>query len=117
MCGIAGIITRAPLTPGEIAGVRAANAHLAHRGPDGEGEFQDTNALLAMRGLSVIDLEGGWQRLYAEDRTLALIANGEIYNCSGLRQRVEGLGHRFNTHSGCETILHLYGEHGLDCVQ
>ena len=117
MCGIAGIITRTPLTPGEIAGVRAANAHLAHRGPDGEGEFQDTNALLAMRRLSIIDLEGGWQPLYNEDRTLALIANGEIYNFIELRQRLEGLGHRFNTNSDCETILHLYEEHGLDCVQ
>jgi asparagine synthase (glutamine-hydrolysing) len=117
MCGIAGIITRAPLTSGQIAGVRAANARLAHRGPDGEGEFQDTNALLAMRRLSIIDLEGGWQPLYNEDHTLALIANGEIYNFIELRQRLEGLGHRFNTNSDCETILHLYEEHGIDCVQ
>ena len=117
MCGIAGIITRAPLTPGEIKGVRAANARLAHRGPDGEGEFQDTNVLLAMRRLSIIDLTGGWQPLYNEDRTLALIANGEIYNFVELRERLEQLGHRFNTNSDCETILHLYEEHGLDCVQ
>jgi asparagine synthase (glutamine-hydrolysing) len=117
MCGIAGIITRAPITPGEIAGVRAANARLAHRGPDGEGEFQDTNVLLAMRRLSIIDLAGGWQPLYNEDRTLALIANGEIYNFVELRERLERLGHRFNTNSDCETILHLYEEHGLDCVQ
>src|SRR5678816_2863868 len=96
MCGIAGIITRAPLTPGEIKGVRAANARLAHRGPDGEGEFQDTNVLLAMRRLSIIDLTGGWQPLYNEDRTLALIANGEIYNFVELRERLEQLGHRLS---------------------
>lgn len=117
MCGIAGIITRAPITPGEIAGVRTANARLTHRGPDGAGEFQDTNVLLAMRRLSIIDLTGGWQPLYNEDRTLALIANGEIYNFIELRARLEELGHRFNTNSDCETILHLYEEHGLDCVQ
>ena len=117
MCGIAGIITRAPITPDEIAGVRAANARLTHRGPDGEGEFHDTNVLLAMRRLSIIDLAGGWQPLYNEDRTLALVANGETYNFVELRERLEGLGHRFNTNSDCETILHLYEEHGLDCVQ
>ena len=117
MCGIAGIITQAPTTPEEIACLRIANSHLAHRGPDGEGEFQDVHVLLAMRRLSIIDLEGGWQPLYNEDRTLALVANGEIYNFVELRQRLESLGHRFNTHSDCETILHLYEEHGLDCVQ
>lgn len=70
-----------------------------------------------MRRLSIIDLEGGWQPLYNEDRTLALVANGEIYNFVELRQRLEDQGHSFNTNSDCETILHLYEEHGLDCVQ
>ena len=59
MCGIAGIITRAPTTPEEIACVMAANSRLAHRGPDGSGEFQDLNVTLARR-LSD-DLTGGWQ--------------------------------------------------------
>jgi asparagine synthase (glutamine-hydrolysing) len=117
MCGIAGIITKAPTTPEEIAGVRAANSRLTHRGPDGSGEFQDQHVMLAMRRLSIIDLSGGWQPLYNEDRSLALVANGEIYNFVELRERLESLGHRFNTHSDCETILHLYEEHGPDCVQ
>jgi len=117
MCGIAGIITHAPTTPAEIAGVKATNTRLAHRGPDGSGEFQDRHVMLAMRRLSIIDLEGGWQPLYNEDHTLALVANGEIYNFIELRQRMETLGRRFNTNSDCETILHLYEEHGLDFVQ
>src|SRR6185436_8212591 len=117
MCGIAGIITEAPITAADVACVRAANSRLTHRGPDGSGQFQDDHVMLAMRRLSIIDLDGGWQPLYNEDRTLALIANGEIYNFIELRQRLEGLGHRFNTNSDCETILHLYEEHGLDCIQ
>lgn len=117
MCGIAGIITRDPTTAAEIAGVRTANSGLEHRGPDGAGEFQDQHVLLAMRRLSIIDLTTGWQPLYNEDRTLALICNGEIYNFVELRRRLESLGHRFNTNSDCETILHLYEEHGRDCVQ
>ena len=116
MCGITGIITKAPITPADLASVRTSNSHLTHRGPDGAGEFDDEHVMLAMRRLSIIDLTGGWQPLYNEDRTLALIANGEIYNFIELRQRLEGLGHWFRTDSDCETILHLYEEHGVDCV-
>ena len=116
MCGITGIITQAPITPADLASVRASNSHLTHRGPDGAGEFQGEHVMLAMRRLSIIDLTGGWQPLYNEDRSLALVANGEIYNFVELRERLEGLGHSFRTNSDCETILHLYEEHGLDCV-
>ena len=117
MCGIAGIISQAPITPDEIACVRTANSRLAHRGPDGAGEFQDEHVMLAMRRLSIIDLEGGWQPLYNEDRSLAMIANGEIYNYIELRKRLEARGHKLATQGDIETILHLYEEHGLDCVQ
>ncbi|HKS09209.1 MAG TPA: asparagine synthase (glutamine-hydrolyzing) [Pyrinomonadaceae bacterium] len=117
MCGIAGIITQAPTTPAEIAGVKSANSHLAHRGPDGSGEFTDNHVMLAMRRLSIIDLDGGWQPLYNEDHSLALVANGEIYNFVELRASLESRGHRFNTHSDCETILHLYEEHDLAFVE
>lgn len=116
MCGITGIITQAPITPADLASVRTSNSHLIHRGPDGAGEFQAEHVVLAMRRLSIIDLTGGWQPLYNEDRTLALVANGEIYNFVELRERLEDLGHSFRTNSDCETILHLYEEYGLDCV-
>jgi len=116
MCGIAGIVTRNPLTEQELGSVRTANARLAHRGPDGSGEFHDTHVALAMRRLSIIDLTGGWQPLYNEDQSLVLIANGEIYNFIELRKQLEASGHRFRTNSDCETILHLYEEHGDDCV-
>src|SRR5262245_37476920 len=117
MCGIAGIITQAPTTPEEIACVMAANSRLAHRGPDGSGEIRDLNVTLAMRRLSIIDLQGGWQPLYNEDHSLALVANGEIYNFVELRARLEDQGHQFNSGSDCETILHLYEQYGLDCLQ
>ena len=116
MCGISGIISKAPITAAEVAAVRTANSRLTHRGPDGAGEFQGENVMLAMRRLSIIDLTGGWQPLYNEDRTLALVANGEIYNFVELRKRLEASGHSFRTNSDCETILHLYEEHGVDCV-
>ena len=96
--------------------VRRMNAAMVHRGPDGEGEFVAPNVMLAMRRLSIIDLAHGWQPLYNEDRSLALIANGEIYNFVELRADLEQRGHRFATHSDCETILHLYEEQGDRCV-
>ncbi len=117
MCGITGIIRNRALQPEDIQKVGAMNVALAHRGPDGAGEFHDAHIALAMRRLSIIDLGGGWQPLYNEDRSLVLVINGEIYNFIELREQLEKKGHRFRTLSDGETILHLYEEHGLDCVQ
>jgi asparagine synthase (glutamine-hydrolysing) len=117
MCGIAGIVSHRPIEPGEIAALGTMNDRLRHRGPDGEGQFRDGNVALAMRRLSIIDLAGGWQPLYNEDRSLAIVANGEIYNYVELRKQLEARGHRLTTSGDIETILHLYEEHGLDCVK
>ena len=90
---------------------------LIHRGPDDSGEYRAEQVTLAARRLSIVDLEGAHQPLYNEDRSLALVANGEIYNHTELRAHLEQLGHRFSTNGDCETILHLYEEDGVDCVQ
>ncbi|MBL7077902.1 MAG: asparagine synthase (glutamine-hydrolyzing) [Kiritimatiellae bacterium] len=116
MCGICGVIKKQPCSEGDMAAVRAANAAMVHRGPDGEGEYGADHLFMAMRRLSIIDVEGGWQPLYNEDRSIALVANGEVYNFVELREELEALGHRFTTHSDCEVIAHLYEEHGLDFV-
>lgn len=116
MCGIAGIIKRDPLQAQDLAALARSNKAQVHRGPDGEGWLQADHVALAMRRLSIIDLSGGWQPLYNEDRELALVANGEIYNFVELRADLERRGHRFATGSDCETILHLYEEYGADCV-
>lgn len=116
MCGICGLVSKSPLTPEHLDKVTRMNGILAHRGPDGAGDYSDTHVAMAMRRLSVIDLTGGWQPLYNEDRSLALVANGEIYNFIELRVQLEERGHRFGTGSDCETILHLYEDYGADCV-
>lgn len=117
MCGICGIVSREALPPEAIHGISRMNDALTHRGPDGAGSFEGARVAVAMRRLSIIDLESGQQPLYSADRSLALVANGEIYNFIELREQLESKGHRFITHSDCETILHLYVEYGLDCVQ
>lgn len=117
MCGIAGAIAPEAATREMRSRVRSMNERLAHRGPDGEGDFHDGPVALAMRRLSIIDLEGGQQPLFSEDRSIVLVANGEIYNYVELRSSLRSQGHQFRTGSDCEVIVHLYEQYGLDCVQ
>jgi asparagine synthase (glutamine-hydrolysing) len=116
MCGISGIIDGRGVTREDLARVASMSRALVHRGPDDSGAYDARHVALAARRLSIIDLGGGRQPLYNADRSLALVANGEIYNHAGLRRRLEGRGHRFTTGSDCESILHAYAEFGLDCV-
>lgn len=117
MCGIFGILDREGLSADDATLLKALAASMVHRGPDGEGFHSESHAAIGMRRLAIIDLEGGWQPLWNEDRSIALVANGEVYNFVELRKSLEARGHRFKTHSDCETIIHLYEEHGRDCVQ
>ena len=89
---------------------------LAHRGPDGSGYHYDRNAALGHRRLSIIDLAGGRQPMANEDGTLHVVFNGEIYNHAELRAELQARGHRFDTRSDTEPILHLYEEYGARCV-
>jgi asparagine synthase (glutamine-hydrolysing) len=114
MCGIAGLYLREGRA--STAALHALAAALAHRGPDGSGTFASGNAGLAHARLSIIDLAGGFQPLYNEDRTLALVCNGEIYNYVELRRELEQLGHAFATGSDSETILHAYEAWGVACL-
>ena len=117
MCGIAGIVSTQPLTSTQHELVLRMSHALTHRGPDGTGTLVGSHISLSMRRLSIIDLNGGWQPLYNEDKSLSLIANGEIYNFVELRDQLQSRGHRFRTGSDCEVILHLYEEYGEACVQ
>jgi asparagine synthase (glutamine-hydrolysing) len=114
MCGIAGKVTgREPVSP-ELIG-RMCDA-IRHRGPDGEGIHVEGPVGLGMRRLAIIDLVTGDQPLASEDGKVIAVFNGEIYNHLALRVELEGRGHRFRGHSDGETIVHLYEEHGPECV-
>jgi len=115
MCGIAGVIA----CPGESVArqtVRQMTDAIVHRGPDDEGIHLRGNVGLGIRRLSIIDLAGGRQPIYNEDRTVAVVFNGEIYNFQELRLELESRGHEFRTRSDTEVIVHLYEEMGSDCV-
>jgi asparagine synthase (glutamine-hydrolysing) len=92
-------------------------AALEHRGPDSRGTHLAPGVGLGIQRLRVIDLETGDQPIYNEDRTVAVVLNGEIYNYRELRRRLERAGHRFATNGDTEAIVHLYEEEGPACVR
>lgn len=106
MCGIVGMWG----APDEVA-VRQMLGRLSHRGPDGSGVFREERGVLSHRRLAIVDLRTGTQPIHNEDRTAAIVANGEIYNHGALRDRLAAR-HRFRTRSDTESILHLYEELG-----
>ncbi|HKR78821.1 MAG TPA: asparagine synthase (glutamine-hydrolyzing) [Nitrospira sp.] len=116
MCGIAGIVSQKQQTV-DVEELRAMCAALVSRGPDDEGTFVKDGAGLAMRRLSIIDLETGHQPVSNEDGSIWVVLNGEIYNYRELRSELERRGHRFSSATDTEVIVHLYEEHGADCVQ
>src|SRR5829696_6785470 len=92
-------------------------AGLEHRGPDSRGIFRGGNVALGIQRLRVIDLATGDQPIYNEDRTVAVVLNGEIYNYRELRDELIARGHTLTTHGDTEVIAHLYEEYGVDCVE
>jgi asparagine synthase (glutamine-hydrolysing) len=117
MCGIAGKYHLDGRGPVDGVLLTLMTRMLSHRGPDGEGYYLKGPIGLGHRRLSIIDLEGGRQPISNEDGSVWVILNGEIYNFRELRSELEGRGHRFSTKSDTEAIVHLYEEHGVDCVQ
>jgi asparagine synthase (glutamine-hydrolysing) len=85
MCGICGIIDLTSHNRADPALVKRMADLIRHRGPDGDGFYTAPNVALGMRRLSIIDVAGSDQPLYNEDRTIALLFNGEIYNYRELR--------------------------------
>ena len=116
MCGICGIL-RLDGSRVEREALVEMNQQIVHRGPDDAGLFLEGSVGLAMRRLSIIDVKSGHQPISNEEGNVWIVFNGEIYNHQELRGELEARGHRYRTHSDTETIVHLYEEHGRDCVQ
>jgi asparagine synthase (glutamine-hydrolysing) len=114
MCGIVAIAGAAV----DAERRSRALARLAHRGPDGAGEWSDGTAWLGHRRLAVIDLsEQAAQPMANEDGRIRLVFNGEIYNFPELRRELEARGHRFRSATDSEVIVHAYEEYGDRCVE
>lgn len=115
MCGICGIFDKTGKSIDQNLLNRMMSL-LQHRGPDGEGQFIDTEVGLGHRRLSIIDVEGGDQPIGNEDGSLQIVFNGEIYNFVELRKELKASGHNFKTRSDTEVIIHAYEQWGEDCV-
>src|SRR5947209_5716462 len=129
MCGIAGLLN----LRGEAIDRRLLcrmTDTLTHRGPEAQAVWvrgsgvQESLARTPERPpcvglghtrLRIIDVTGGDQPIWNEDRTCLIIFNGEIYNFRELRAELEDRGHRFATATDTEAILHAYEEWGEAC--
>ncbi|HPC35219.1 MAG TPA: asparagine synthase (glutamine-hydrolyzing) [Candidatus Marinimicrobia bacterium] len=111
MCGICGIVD-----PNENNHrlITEMTDLLKHRGPEKAGYFHDGNVSLGHRRLAIIDLATGDQPIYNEDRTVAVVMNGEIYNFQEFKADLIQRGHHFYTNSDAEILTHGYEEYGLD---
>ena len=120
MCGITGwasLDSHAPPPEGAKDLLHTMCERMVHRGPDSEGLFVTTGAGLGMRRLAIIDLVTGEQPVFNEDKSIAVVLNGEIYNYRELRSSLEKRGHSFRSASDTEVLPHLYEEYGDEMVR
>ncbi len=115
MCGIAGMFHPEALKEPRSILPAMADA-IVHRGPDAAGFHVDTRAALASRRLRIIDLSGGDQPIYSEDRRAVIVYNGEVYNHRSIRRELEAFGHRFFTGTDTEVVLAAYRQWGGACL-
>ena len=114
MCGIAGFI--AGQGAADAGALTPMLARIAHRGPDGQGTFVEGPAALGHCRLAIIDLAGGAQPLYSEDKNLVIVFNGEIYNYKALTAELTALGHCFATRTDSEVVLHGWEQWGRELL-
>ncbi len=118
MCGIAGIISmsRAPVKTLSSC-LQTMTSLIAHRGPDGEGEWQNPNKSIGFvhRRLAVIDLSDAATQPMVGVNGTVIVYNGEIYNYKELRQNFKDIW-TFKTHSDTECILAAYAKYGEECI-
>jgi asparagine synthase (glutamine-hydrolysing) len=116
MCGIAGLIDLAgePVSP--VILKRMTDA-IAHRGPDGEGQWIEGPIGLGHRRLAIIDLSpAGQQPMISADHRFVISYNGEIYNHRELREELEAAGYWFRSRTDTEVALHALANWGPDAL-
>lgn len=114
MCGICGIfdLQRENRIDEAVLG-RMLDA-IRHRGPDGSRTMVLPRVGLGFNHLRLLDRDADTQPLRNEDKSIAVVCDGAIFNARELRLELEAAGHMFRTESDLEVIVHLYEECGLD---
>ncbi len=114
MCGITGFVDKKIKNKDKV--IKDMADLIAHRGPDSEGYYVDSEIAMGFRRLSIIDLSTGNQPIYNEEKDKVITFNGEIYNYKYLKEDLEAKGHIFTTNTDTEVILHGYEEYGEDVL-
>ena len=116
MCGIAGIV-HFDGAPASSTSLKKMTDVIAHRGPDGEGQFVDGSVGLGHRRLSIIDLSpSGRQPMATADGRFVITYNGEVYNFRELRTELASRGHKFVSQTDSEVVLKSFAEWGIECL-
>lgn len=113
MCGFVGYTGR---VEDNSKVLEAMLNRIIHRGPDQTDVYMNDNISLGFRRLSIIDINAPSQPVFNEDKTLALLFNGEIYNYEELREELIANGHTFETKTDSEVLVHLYEQEGRAMV-
>lgn len=106
MCGLAGLFDTRTARHFDDALIQAMTDAVAHRGPDGEGTYNQPGVALGHRRLAFIDLAGGLQPMQTPDGAHTVVFNGEIYNFPDLMVELKAGGAVFQTRSDTEVLLH-----------
>jgi len=118
MCGIAGCLALAGSAGPDTRWVDEAAQRIAHRGPDDDGIYSDSDVALGFKRLAIIDLSpGGHQPMCSADRRYWMVFNGEIYNYVELAQELRAEGVKLRTSSDSEVLLETYARSGRDVVR
>lgn len=118
MCGLVGLVSHNGICQDHKVSIRNSIKSLNHRGPDGEGHYEDSFCLLAHRRLSIIDLsENGKQPMSCQNGRYWIVFNGEIYNYIEIRKELCQKGYKFRSQTDTEVLLNSFIEWGEECVQ
>lgn len=117
MCGISAVFKYNHVTEQDKENLYLMNKEMIYRGPDDTGVWNNEKCGLAHTRLSIIGIDNGHQPIFNEDKSLVLVCNGEIYNYKEIASLLITHGHRLNTRSDSEVIIHLYEDYDTDCLQ
>ena len=120
MCGFVGFTSSEDIEK-NINILKEMNVKLTHRGPDGEGYYNDGNIFLGHKRLSIIDLNKRSNQPFSDNKGKHIIVyNGEIYNYIELKKELEKEKYIFSTTSDTEVLLKAYihwGPHFLKKIK
>ncbi len=116
MCGIAGVV-RLNGDAVSVSELVKMTDSIAHRGPDGQGQWAEGNIGLGHRRLAIIDTtSAGAQPMYSADGRHVMVYNGEVYNFKELKLELESIGYRFVSKTDSEVVLNALIEWGVKAI-